>query len=75
MESILRDLRYLVRQLRKAPAFGITVIATLVLSIGIAAAIFSVLYAMLIRPLPYHNSKEIVEVQPRSSQGYSQPAS
>jgi putative ABC transport system permease protein len=75
MESILQDLRYAVRQLRKAPAFGITVIATLVLSIGIAAAIFSVLYAMLIRPLPYHNSEEIVAVQPRSSQGYSQPAS
>jgi putative ABC transport system permease protein len=75
MESILQDLRYGLRQLRKTPAFGITVVATLALSIGISAAVFSVLYAMLIRPLPYHNAESLVAVQPRSPQGYTQPAS
>ena len=75
MESILQDLRYGLRQMRKTPAFGITVVATLALSIGITAAVFSVLYAMLIRPLPYHDAERLVSVQPRSPQGYTQPAS
>ncbi len=74
MQSFLQDLRYAVRQLRKAPGFGITVIATLALSIGITAAVFSVLYAMMIRPLPYNNADRIVVPQPRSPQGYTQPA-
>ena len=60
MESILQDLRYGLRQMRKTPAFGITVVATLALSIGITAAVFSVLYAMLIRPLPYHDAERLV---------------
>ena len=59
MQSFLQDLRYALRQLRKSPAFGLTVIATLALSIGITAAIFSVLYAMLIRPLPYDRPKAL----------------
>jgi len=50
-------------------------VATLALSIGITAAIFSVLYAMLIRPLPYSDPDGIVALQPRSPQGYTQPAS
>ncbi len=75
MQSFLQDLRYALRQLRKSPGFGLTVIATLALSIGITAAIFSVLYAMLIRPLPYDHPEDIVAIQPRSPQGYTQPAS
>ena len=75
MQSILQDLRYSMRQLRNAPGFGATVIATLMLSIGITAAIFSVLYAMLIRPLPYNDPEAIVVIQSRSPQGYTQPAS
>jgi putative ABC transport system permease protein len=75
MQSFLQDLRYAVRQLRKSPGFGATVIATLALSIGITAAVFSVLYAMLIRPLPYHQPESIVALHPRSPQGYTQPAS
>ncbi len=75
MQSFLQDLRYAARQLRKSPGFGATVIATLALSIGITAAVFSVLYAMLIRPLPYHKPESIVALRPRSPQGYTQPAS
>ncbi|MGA9241496.1 MAG: ABC transporter permease [Silvibacterium sp.] len=75
MQSFLQDLRYALRQLRKSPAFGLTVIATLALSIGITAAIFSVLYAMLIRPLPYDRPESIVALEPHSPQGYTQPAS
>ena len=75
MNSFLQDLRYALRQLRNSPGFAGTVIATLALSIGITAAIFSVLYAMLIRPLPYRDADSIVAIQPRSPQGYTQPAS
>jgi len=75
MHSFLLDLRYAMRQMRQAPGFGATVISTLALSIGITAAIFSVLYAMLIRPLPYHDADRIVALEPRSPQGYTQPAS
>jgi predicted permease len=46
----------------------------LALSIGITAAVFSVLYAMVIRPLPYGDADRIVVPQPRSPQGYTQPA-
>ncbi|HZD48879.1 MAG TPA: ABC transporter permease [Silvibacterium sp.] len=75
MQVFLLDLRYAMRQMRNAPGFGATVIVTLALSVGITAAIFSVLYAMLIRPLPYHDPDGIVALQPRSPQGYTQPAS
>ncbi|HEX3436244.1 MAG TPA: ABC transporter permease [Pseudacidobacterium sp.] len=75
MQSFLQDLRYSIRQLRKSRGFGVTVIATLALSIGISAAVFSVLYAMVIRPLPYQQPERIVQLQSRSPQGYTQPAS
>ncbi|HEX4310836.1 MAG TPA: ABC transporter permease [Acidobacteriaceae bacterium] len=69
------DLKYAWRQLRKSPGFAAAVIATLALSIGITAAVFSVLYAMIIRPLPYQDADRIVQPAPRSPQGYTQPAS
>jgi predicted permease len=75
LESLLQDLRYGLRQMRKSPGFGITVIVTLALSIGITAAVFSVLYAMLIRPLPYHHPDSIVALDTRSASGGSQAAS
>lgn len=75
MQSFLQDLRYALRQLKKTPGFGAAVIATLALSIGITAAVFSVLYAMLIRPLPYQDADRIVALETRSPEGYTQPAS
>lgn len=75
IESLLQDLRYGVRQLRKSPGFGVTVIATLALTIGITTAIFSVLYAMLIRPLPYHDVERIVVLDTHTSHGAFQAAS
>ena len=72
---MLADLKFAWRQLRKSPGFGAAVIATLALSIGITTAVFSVLYAMVIRPLPYRDPGRIVALAPRSPQGYTQPAS
>lgn len=51
MTGTLHDLRYSLRQLRKSAAFTVTAILTLALAVG-AAAVFSVICAVLIRPLP-----------------------
>jgi len=57
-----RDVRYALRQLRRNPAFSAIAIATLALSIGGIAAIFSVFDAILLRPLPYTGADRLVMV-------------
>jgi putative ABC transport system permease protein len=63
MNSVLQDLRFAVRVLRKNPGF--TTVAVLVLAIGIGAsiAIFSVVDAVLLRSLPYPNANRLVAIQ------------
>jgi predicted permease len=73
MNSILQDLRYTLRQLRKSPGFALTTILTLALGIGSAAAVFSVIDATLLRPLPYANQDRIVKPDTRSIIGWHQP--
>ncbi|MGD0736402.1 MAG: ABC transporter permease [Terracidiphilus sp.] len=58
--SVLQDLRFALRQLRNSPAFAITAILTLSLGIGASAAIFNVIDAVLLQPLPYADQDRLV---------------
>ena len=59
---MLSLLRYSVRQLLKSPGFTITAILILGFSIGLSTAIFSLIDAVILKPLPYPNSERLVEV-------------
>jgi hypothetical protein len=60
MESLLRNARYGARVLARTPAFTVVAVLTLALGIGANAAIFSVVSALLIRPLPLPNADRLV---------------
>ena len=62
LESIARDLRFALRQLRRSPGFSATAIAILALGIGASTAIFSAVNPILFEPLPYPHANRLVTV-------------
>jgi putative ABC transport system permease protein len=62
VRGVWQDLRYATRMLRRQPAFGLTAILTLALGIGATTAMFSVVNGVVIKPLPYPESENVVTV-------------
>ena len=69
MSSLFQDLRYGVRVLLRNPGFSLIAIFTLALGISATTAIFSVVYGVLLRPLPYDHPEQLVQVWEKDSKG------
>ncbi len=63
MQTFLNDLRYAIRKLHKSPGFTITVLLTLAVGIGATTAIFTLVYDVLLKPLPYNHAEQLVVME------------
>src|ERR1044071_7621127 len=62
METLLRDVRYAIATMRRNKGFAAAGVITLALGIGATTAVFSVVYGVLLKPLPYPESERLVRV-------------
>ncbi len=63
VENLFQDLRFAVRMLLRSPGFSLIVIATIALGVGATTAIYSVIDATLLHPLPYPHPRELVRIE------------
>ena len=75
LDDVLGDIRYAVRQLRRAPSFAVAAILTLALGIGANSAVFSVVNTVVLRPLPFPSPDRLVSVELMSIRGRPHPDS
>src|SRR5439155_11322975 len=66
LETCWRDLRFGVRTLRKSPGFTAVAVLTLALGIGANTVIFSAVYAVLLKPLPFKDSDRLVFIEKKN---------
>ena len=72
LESLARDVRFSLRTLRKSPGFVLFAVLALALGLGVNASIFSVVDAVLLRPLPFQHADRLVELwEEASAMGFS----
>ena len=69
MNSLLSDLRYAAREVRKRPGFTLTAVLSLALGIGATSAVFSVIYAVLLDPFPYPDAARMMEIRLKDKAG------
>jgi predicted permease len=72
LETVLQDIRYTLRTLRKDPVFAGTAILTFALGIGVTTAIFTIVHGVLLKPLPYHEPDKIVHVATGTATRYEE---